>query len=558
MDIYKNFELQKLIDSKNIISCDVTIYGNEIKSFNNIFEIHGNLSLVNSALESFGNLKYIKGNLVISSNNVESSILSLENIEEINGDCWLRRTNVKSLGKLRNVYGNLNLRDTEIDDFGNLSYVGGNLFLSTLIKRKLNIQNINVKGKIRYWKPEKNENNLGNINNILDKELVKISFIPFWEKKYVYSKNEFNNLEREQKGFYSNFKRSFLENVFWDLKDNENYVFLLFHEISSSPLTENTISHLNKLKKYYPYTSQYVDDILIQHYNSHQCYEDSWKLIQDKTFINIDTIVEYEQKLGRKILTGDIILKVTPLDYLTPFGIKNLEEIKRILETYIYEYEHDNNIHFFDSFIYLNYDDKKNTDYLYSLFILFSKAKRNIEFLGHYKQFFINTNEFNEYISWDLDRIEKANKFYELPHLVKKSIISQFKIILRNSENILRSERNIPLIGEGWISETDLYYKIKEEFKQYRVIHHARPHWLGRQHLDIYIKELNIGIEYQGKQHFEPVDFFGGEESFKNTVERDERKKQICIENDCLLIYVEENYNFQEICEIITNSVKDK
>ena len=473
-------------------------------------------------------------------------------------DCWLRKSNVKFLGKLKKVHGNLNLRDTEIDDLGDLNYVGENLFLATLVQEKLNTENITVKGKLRYWKPEIKDINEKNHQEISNLEMVNITHIPYWDKKYVFSKNEFNNLEREQKGFYSNFKRKFLENVFWDLKDNENYVFLLFHEITSDPITENTISYLKKLKKYYPYTSQYVDDILIKYYNSHQCFEDSWNLIKDNTYISIDTVIEYEQMLGRKILNGDIILKVTPLDYLTSFGIKNLEEIKRILETYIFEYEHDNNIHFFDSFIYSNNDDKKNTDYLHSLFILFSKAKRNIEFLKHYKQFFINENEFSEYISWDLDRIEKANKFYELPHLVKKSIISQFKIILRNSENIFRSDRNMPLIGEGWISETDLYYKIKEEFKQYSVIHHARPRWLGRQHLDIYIKELNIGIEYQGKQHFEPIDFFGGEESFKNTVVRDERKKQLCIENDCLLIYVEENYNFREICEVITNSVKNK
>lgn len=116
----------------------------------------------------------------------------------------------------------------------------------------------------------------------------------------------------------------------------------------------------------------------------------------------------------------------------------------------------------------------------------------------------------------------------------------------------------MPLIGEGWISETDLFYKIKEEFLYYKVVHSAKPKWLGRQHLDIYIEELNIGIEYQGKQHFEPVDFFGGEESFIRNVERDLRKKQLCEENDCLLIYVLEGYKINEIFETIKQHERNK
>lgn len=56
----------------------------------------------------------------------------------------------------------------------------------------------------------------------------------------------------------------------------------------------------------------------------------------------------------------------------------------------------------------------------------------------------------------------------------------------------------MPKVGEGWISETELFYKISDYFKEDEVVHHASPKWLGRQHLDIYFPKLNIGIEYQG------------------------------------------------------------
>lgn len=42
-------------------------------------------------------------------------------------------------------------------------------------------------------------------------------------------------------------------------------------------------------------------------------------------------------------------------------------------------------------------------------------------------------------------------------------------------------------------------------------------------------------IEFDGKQHFEPVDYFGGEENFKQTQIRDELKNQYCQDNNIRL-----------------------
>jgi len=104
--------------------------------------------------------------------------------------------------------------------------------------------------------------------------------------------------------------------------------------------------------------------------------------------------------------------------------------------------------------------------------------------------------------------------------------------------NELRVERNLPKVGEGWISETKLFYDIKKAFPEFEVKHHGNPYWLGRQHFDIYFTDLNIAIEYQGTQHQKPVEYFGGEEAFIKGKERDERKKKLCVENGCKLFYV--------------------
>jgi hypothetical protein len=117
--------------------------------------------------------------------------------------------------------------------------------------------------------------------------------------------------------------------------------------------------------------------------------------------------------------------------------------------------------------------------------------------------------------------------------------------------NILRERLGLPRIGEGWISETKLFYQLKQEFHDHVVLQHWKPKWLGRQHLDIYFQELNIAVEFQGAQHYNSVEYFGGREAFEQNVKRDKRKKELCEKNNCDLIYVEPGYNLSDVCELI-------
>lgn len=125
--------------------------------------------------------------------------------------------------------------------------------------------------------------------------------------------------------------------------------------------------------------------------------------------------------------------------------------------------------------------------------------------------------------------------------------------IIRDAENSWREEQGIPRIGEGWVSETQLYYQIKSALPHLMVEQHARPAWLGRQHLDIFIPALAVAIEFQGLQHDQPVAFFGGEAAFENTRARDARKQHLCRRNGVRLFYARENYLLSEILEQISN-----
>ena len=49
---------------------------------------------------------------------------------------------------------------------------------------------------------------------------------------------------------------------------------------------------------------------------------------------------------------------------------------------------------------------------------------------------------------------------------------------------------------------------------------------------------LKYTIEYQGQQHYEPVKYFGGKDSFVKQQEYDEEKRKYCKENNIQLIEI--------------------
>lgn len=55
--------------------------------------------------------------------------------------------------------------------------------------------------------------------------------------------------------------------------------------------------------------------------------------------------------------------------------------------------------------------------------------------------------------------------------------------------------------------------------------------------LDFFIPTKNVAIECQGRQHFEPIDFFGGRKAFNQLVKRDNIKNNKCKEHQIEIIY---------------------
>jgi hypothetical protein len=71
----------------------------------------------------------------------------------------------------------------------------------------------------------------------------------------------------------------------------------------------------------------------------------------------------------------------------------------------------------------------------------------------------------------------------------------------------------------------------------------VKPKWLLSQkgyplELDGYCEELKLAFEYNGKQHYAAIPYFGGEKQFETIQMRDQRKRDICKEKGITLIEI--------------------
>ena len=102
----------------------------------------------------------------------------------------------------------------------------------------------------------------------------------------------------------------------------------------------------------------------------------------------------------------------------------------------------------------------------------------------------------------------------------------------RKYNDLLAKIDNVNIVK--WKSEFFMYKLIKNYFDD--AIFQYRDKKLGLLSFDVFIPSINMAFEYQGLQHFEPVEVFGGKEHFLIQQENDKKKKKICLKNGIVLI----------------------
>ena len=129
-------------------------------------------------------------------------------------------------------------------------------------------------------------------------------------------------------------------------------------------------------------------------------------------------------------------------------------------------------------------------------------------------------------IAIELDKIFKR-KNVSLHHCYEDSKFRD--TVLRIAENNFRTKNNMPKVGEGWTSQTDLFNRLKKYFPN--IEKEYSPKWIKPKRIDIFIKNFKVAIEYHGFQHYSPTSFFGGVEAFKKRQIDDKKKEEKCLKN---------------------------
>lgn len=141
----------------------------------------------------------------------------------------------------------------------------------------------------------------------------------------------------------------------------------------------------------------------------------------------------------------------------------------------------------------------------------------------------------DEITYWHNVKLEEAKPMARL----RRQAAQSARAVSKYFENITREEFGFRKVGERWVSETLLFQIVDRVFENEEVVHHHRPEWLGGLELDIYIPSRELAFEYQGEQHFHPVEIWGGKAALEETRIRDERKRVLCADVGVTLVEID-------------------
>jgi hypothetical protein len=334
-------------------------------------------------------------------------------------------------------------------------------------------------------------------------------------KQYLASEQ---NMDTQQRRFYSCWLDSWRRGKALDVQGNISYLFCYVYSVLAWP-PQKAVPELERLAQSYPqdekfteYCRAWLSDCCVltgDYRRALQVYPPI--PISTRGATCTDDILSLKLLIGEHIAGRDILTLNGPK--VTNWGKVHLDQVAAYLDIILSSYERNNNG---------------------NLLVLWSKTSHQYPyavFRGTY-----------------LSSAASVPAFYFSHNDTAMEFVRE---MTRDAENSVRDEMNIPKVGEGWISETNLYYEIRTALGGVEVTHHARPEWLGKQHLDILVPSLSVALEFQGPQHDEPIEYFGGEEAFRVTRARDARKKRLCIKNGIRLIDVRPGYELNSLIAMI-------
>lgn len=388
-------------------------------------------------------------------------------------------------------------------------------------------------------------------------------------KEIFGNRNKKGNVPEWDEKFYKKWLSNLNKSKFLDIEGNLSYIFNYLYEVITEFVQSRDINQFlesfNKVDEGYSKYPKIKEYLIIWKSDAYLLvgeYGKALETVKEKGLLSFEA-TKFAQILSNEegnFIDGKNLIYMGGISNLTDFGRKHQNEVADVCKLFLNDFYEENGMNMAQFFLE-NFNTDLSEEGLHSLERFFPKKSEYLRLKGNgfSKEFLINHTPYSHGLFRGAPVIIDSNsinfKYSFIPPIVAAAFKNEIKRIIRESENTVREEMDIPKIGEGWVSETELYYLVRKAFPKEYIIHHGRPSWLGRQHLDIYFPEKNIGIEYQGIQHDQPVDLFGGQKALKYRQKLDNRKKERCKKNKCDLIYVYPNYDFKEIKTQIRKSL---
>ena len=326
------------------------------------------------------------------------------------------------------------------------------------------------------------------------------------------------HMDRAQRRFFATWGKSWSRGKPLSVDGNISYLFCFVYKVLALPPAQ-AVQHLVRLTQAYPNETKFL-------WYCHRWLSDCYVLLGDyrkalavyppisistRAAASTDSILSLKMQIGDHIAGRDILTLNGPR--VTKWGKDHLDDVAAYLDIMVKGIEKHEGINLLEEW--------KRSSHQYSYFVYLGTSQLSTAGIPAYS----------------FSRNEKVMKF-----VTEKT---------RDAENSVREEMSIPRVGEGWIGETELYYSVRDALPGTKVIQHARPDWIGRQHLDVFIPQYAVALEYQGAQHDEPVEYFGGVEAYLATTRRDAAKKRKCTRNGVRLIEVRPGYDLSELLQAV-------
>jgi hypothetical protein len=538
--------------------------GTSLKSLNKLERVGGDVNLSKSNIDDLGDLSFVGKKLSLRNIDVDD-LSKLKKVKTLFLSNKLKLINIDHIDKSVVRYWADKKNENEVN-INFLKDVGGNnLRYNIFIPKDEETDRLSRFGWDIFWDSKKG------FEIWLLK--FKISSNPmnnyYVSKEMIDQQNENFNYYKHQIDTNSEYLSSFKKTIeISNLRDRIIYELLqelVKGKIEFEELIER-LHYYDKVFERFKLNDKYIFLPIYELLDKNEIIESI--LDNDNKTLGFSKLHELELRLKKRQIKGKTI--VGNGSFLNEYIKKNLNEYYDFIDEKLDEIYGDNYSFFYALFGEIKSVDSINKEFpkkfkidsiSYTSKSLLTKRKESFEYINQnidkplFQKYYRVLEKYNNeevyimkskrwnngdiWLSFNDNPLSYTNlNPDEFIYFIENILHNIFTSIVLCSQNDFRIFKGMPKIGEGWVSETDLFYKIKAHFVNDQVIQHASPKWLGRQHLDIYFPKYNVGIEYQGKQHSEPISFFGGEISYLKTLERDERKNRLCMENNCSLFYV--------------------